>query len=126
MNTTNQVLDRLQKELSLPSGYAISKVLGITRTAVYDYRANKRNLSDEVAIKAAKLLKIDPKELLINLHKERAQTDLERDAWDSQQRLIKLQNLLNNQKLKDALNRAANDDPTLKNFVDDVQECILC
>lgn len=126
MNTTNMVLDRLQKELDLPSGYAIAKVLGVTKTAIYDYRGNKRNLSDEVAKKAAKLLKMDEFELLCNLRKDRASSDFEKEVWERMIKLNDVANVLKKHEVKHLFADAANDSPTLKKAVDNLEECILC
>lgn len=126
MNITNEVLDRIKSELDLPSDYAISKVLGVTKTTVYDYRANRRSFADNVAIKAAEILNIEPFEILTKLYRERAISDFQRSTIDQAEQFKNLQKLLNNKKLKSVFNNASKRSPDLKKLIDEVQEYILC
>lgn len=78
---TADYLDAIKARHGLPSDYAASKLLGVTRSAVSRYRNGQDSFSDDVAIRAADLLDIDPGELLIQSHLERATDERQRAAW---------------------------------------------
>jgi len=129
MNTTNQVLDRIQSEFGLPSDYAISKVLGITRAAVSRYRNKGQQFDDSIAYRAAKLLELDPADLLASLHTERAANDDESSAWDSIRKKCELAKQVKKQTVIDALEAASKGETSTaqrKILAELTQQCILC
>lgn len=129
MNTTNQLLDRIKAQHNLPSDYAISKILGITRSAVSAYRKNKRQLDDSLAVKAAKLAEIDVTELVANLHRERAISDLEIKMWNDVESKNNFVKQVKQQDVIEALKAASNGrtTPTQRRLISKITElCILC
>lgn len=58
MITTLELLDRLKEEADLPSDYAVAKFLNITHQAVSRWR-NGKVMSEEVALKVARVLDMD-------------------------------------------------------------------
>lgn len=58
MITTIELLDTLKSELDLPSDYAVAKLLNVSPQAVSKWR-NGKAMSEDHAIIAARLLKLD-------------------------------------------------------------------
>jgi transcriptional regulator with XRE-family HTH domain len=83
---TIEYLDAIQAKYSLPSDYAISKMLGITRAAVSHYRSGENYLNDAVAKKAASLLGVHPGIVLLDMYAERTNCDETRSIWEEVQR----------------------------------------
>jgi len=129
MNTTNTVLDRIKSQYRLPSDYAIAKLLGLTKGAIYNYRKNRSNFDDGAAYRAANLVKINPVELVASLHKERASCDDEYQVWSKIAKEVKFIKLVKKQEAIDALNAAGNGDlsPSQRKIILKIAEqCILC
>jgi hypothetical protein len=78
---TITVLDELSEALKGASDYAIAKALGVTRATVSSWRVGRGTMSDDVAIRAAKILKREAGELLVIVAEERATTDTAKKAW---------------------------------------------
>lgn len=78
---TVEYLDAIQAKYALPSDYAISKKLNITRTAVSHYRGGKGYFSDEIAQRAAELLGIHPGIVMLDMYTERANDSKTRSVW---------------------------------------------
>ena len=84
---TNELLDRLKKEKEIPSEYALAKFLGVSQTAVQKYRAGGAEMRDQVALKVAEALDMDPGEVLAGLYAKRTKDPEVRKVWE---RLSKL------------------------------------
>lgn len=78
---SHEYIDAVKARLNLPSDYAAAKALGITRSAVSNYRNGVSSLADPVAIKVAEVLDLDPAEILIDCQMERAPDPATRAAW---------------------------------------------
>jgi transcriptional regulator with XRE-family HTH domain len=78
---TTDYLDSIQVKYSLASDYAISKILGISRQAISNYRSGRGSLDDTVALRAADLLEIEPGIVLLDMYIERTRVDKTRDVW---------------------------------------------
>lgn len=83
MNTTIEFLDAVKAKHGITSDYALSPVLGITRSAISKFRNGKDFLGGETAVKVAILLDIDPGIVLAAVAAERAKTEAEKAAWKS-------------------------------------------
>jgi len=83
MKTTVEFLDALKAKTGAPSDYALAPILGVTRSAVSRYRNEKDYFSDEMALKVASILEIEPFIVLAAVHAERAKTEPEKAAWKS-------------------------------------------
>jgi predicted transcriptional regulator len=128
MNATNTVLNRIKQELDLPSDYALAKVLGVGQSCITNYRKNRSNFDDSKAFRAAKLIKLNPRELLARLHKERAKSDDEFYQWDKVERETKLVKSLKKQDVIDAMKAASSGKatPAQMRILGDISEqCIL-
>ena len=80
--TTNEFLDAVKNHHKLPSGYALAKFLGRTKSSISQYRTKPQYLDDELAIKVADLLKLDPGYVLSSIHAERAKRPEVKKAWE--------------------------------------------
>ena len=80
MNTI-ELLTALKAANDGASDYAIAKKLGIQPQTVYHWKAGRYMMSDEVGIKAAELLGLDPAKVLIDLHIEREKGNATSHVW---------------------------------------------
>lgn len=83
MRSTLEFLDAVKARHSLTSDYSLAPILGVTKQEVSKLRNSKAFLGDQTAIQVAKLLEIDPAEVLSAVHAERAKTPAEKAAWAS-------------------------------------------
>ncbi|TCG01138.1 hypothetical protein BZM27_54500 [Paraburkholderia steynii] len=72
MPTSIEYVDAVKDKLGLRSDYAASKRLGITRGTVSRYRRGECVFDDEVCFAVAMILDINPFEVVIAAHLERA------------------------------------------------------
>ncbi|EOA05789.1 phage protein [Herbaspirillum frisingense GSF30] len=80
MNTL-EYLDEAKNRLGLPSDYALSKALGLTTSAISNYRAGRSRIDDDVALKLANLTGRNPFELIAAANIERAKTPEMKALW---------------------------------------------
>ena len=80
MNTID-LLTRLKAANGGASDYRIAKLLGIQPQTVYHWKAGRSTMSDEVGVKAAEMLGLDPGKVLIDLHIERVKGDATSHVW---------------------------------------------
>jgi transcriptional regulator with XRE-family HTH domain len=83
MKTTVEYLDALRERLDLPSDYAASKVLGVTRAAASKWRQGRTTFDDLTACKVADILGIEPLEVIAACNFERASDERSREVWSS-------------------------------------------
>jgi hypothetical protein len=79
----SEYLDALRQSLKLPSDYALQKPLGLSKSAISNYRRDKDFFSDEVAIRVAEALEMDAGLVVLDMHRERAKTPTEQRLWAS-------------------------------------------
>ena len=77
---TQEYLDKAKVSLGLQSDYALAKALKVTQPAISNYRAG-RTFDDDVALKVAEILKIQPLEVIAVANLERAKTEETRAMW---------------------------------------------
>lgn len=82
MKTTVNFLDEIKNKHGITSDYALSTTLGMTRSMISRYRMKKDYLSDELAIKAADLLDLEPAYVVACVHAERAKPTEEKKLWE--------------------------------------------
>lgn len=80
MKTSIDWIDEAEKRLGL-SDYAMAKRLGVSTAQMSRYRTGQRFLGDDVAVRLAELLGVDPLPILAAAAAERATTDTARAAW---------------------------------------------
>jgi hypothetical protein len=81
MKTTLQYLDELKRAAGVESDYAVAKVLRITASAISRWRTLNITFDTQVATKVARILSIDPLEVIAAAQYERAKTDEKKAFW---------------------------------------------
>ena len=81
MKTTVEFLDAVKARQGIRSDYGLAKFLGFDQSRVAHYRAGRRFLSEESAMKIAECLELAPGYVLACIQAERADTDQVRKAW---------------------------------------------
>ena len=82
MKTTIEILEALKTKNDGASDYRIAKILDISVATVSVWRTGKGSFNDSTAIKIAKILEVEPGQILAAAHAERAKNDSERMVWD--------------------------------------------
>ncbi|AWL11912.1 hypothetical protein HMF8227_01437 [Saliniradius amylolyticus] len=72
MFTTCELLDRVKATYDLRSDYAVAKKIGVRTSSMTRYRKHGGTLDDSVAVEVAELLELDPFQVLVSVHLERA------------------------------------------------------
>lgn len=80
MNTI-EYLDKAKSEKGIPSDYALAKALGIRSSAISNYRSGKSQMDDNVARKIAEIIGVHAGIVMLDMHRERAQTAEEAGIW---------------------------------------------
>lgn len=80
MNTI-QYLDKAKEVRGLQSDYALAKYLGIRQSTISGYRAGKSQMDDVIAQKLANAIGIHAGIVMLDMHRERAQTPEEAGIW---------------------------------------------
>lgn len=80
-HTTIQFLDALKARHDLPSDYAARKILDVSKATISNYRVGKTFFDDDVALKVAALLELDPGYVLACIHEERTKRPQVKEAW---------------------------------------------
>ncbi|MEC4722952.1 hypothetical protein RY831_27715 [Noviherbaspirillum sp. CPCC 100848] len=78
---TQEYLDKVKAELGITSDYALQKPLKLTRSSISKLR-HGGTMSDETAAEVAKVLKMHPGLVMLDMHRERAKTPAERSIWE--------------------------------------------
>lgn len=81
MVTTNQYLDHVKKRHSLKSDYALSKFLRTSTAAITQYRKKLFVMDDDMALKVAEALELNPLEVIAVANSERAKDEEKRERW---------------------------------------------
>lgn len=82
MTYTQKYLADCKRKLGIESDYALAKSLGLSRAMVSEYQNTGRTMSDATAIRVAELLDIEPREVFAAMQVDRAQSDVQRKAWE--------------------------------------------
>jgi transcriptional regulator with XRE-family HTH domain len=80
MNTI-EYLDAVRERLNLGSDYKLAKVLGVHQTTISNYRHGRSALADDVAVRVAELLQLDPARVLADMAAERSSSEAVRAIW---------------------------------------------
>jgi len=82
MKTSLSYLDEAKKNAGISSDYALSKKLGVTPSAITNYRAGRSRIAPELVPKLAKLAGIDEAEIALIAQIERSKTAEEKGVWE--------------------------------------------
>lgn len=83
---TQDYLAQIRAKFGISTDYAIAKKLGVSKQAAGRYSKGLGGFDDEVALRVASLTGIHPGLVLLDMHKERAQTDEAREIWEQVQK----------------------------------------
>lgn len=78
---TTAFIDKLRRDLKLPSDYAVAKRLHVRTTTISNYRAGRSTMGEDVAYRVAVLLDMDPGYVMACAREEAARTPELRKAW---------------------------------------------
>jgi transcriptional regulator with XRE-family HTH domain len=81
MKTTLQYLDEIKRAAGVESDYAVAKLLRITNSAVSRWRLHNITFDTKVACKVARILNVDPLEVIAAAQYERSKDDDSRAFW---------------------------------------------
>jgi transcriptional regulator with XRE-family HTH domain len=81
MRTTSEILDAVRAKTGAPSDYALRLYLGVTRQQISKYRNGHDVLSDDVAIRIAEILEVEPLLVLATVHAERSRSETAKKTW---------------------------------------------
>ena len=80
-NTTTDLLDEIREIKGLPSDYAVAKLLDVRTQTITSYRTGRTQMSDEMALRATRVLGRPPAPVFAQLAADRA-ADLEvKKVW---------------------------------------------
>ncbi|NIC03985.1 helix-turn-helix domain-containing protein [Billgrantia bachuensis] len=82
MNTI-ELLTKLRAHYGGASDYRVAKELGIQPQTVYHWKSGRSGMSDDVGIRAAEILGLDPDLVLLDLHIEREEGNVTSPIWRS-------------------------------------------
>jgi hypothetical protein len=71
-NTTTDLLDEIKEEKGLGSDYAVAKLLEVRTQTITSYRTGRTQMSDEMALRVARVLGRSPAPVFAQLASERA------------------------------------------------------
>ena len=83
MKTTIEYLDIAKKMLEIESDYELARQLDLGRSSISGYRKGKNTFDDYTALKIARVLKIDPMEVIAAANAERAKSEEEKKDWEN-------------------------------------------
>jgi hypothetical protein len=78
---TIEYLDAVRERLNLGSDYKLAKVLCVHQTTISNYRHGRSALADDVAVRVAELLQLDPARVLADMAAERSSSEAVRAIW---------------------------------------------
>jgi plasmid maintenance system antidote protein VapI len=81
MKTTTEYLDTAKTAINAPSDYALAKWLGVTKQAIYGYRAGRTIIDDYTALKIAEAIGVNPLEVIAAANLEREKNEKKREVW---------------------------------------------
>lgn len=83
---TVEYLDTVRTVFQLTSDYQLAKKLSISSSRLGNYRSGRNVIDDEMAVKIALLLDLNPLQVLADAHSERAERkgdELMHEFWNS-------------------------------------------
>jgi len=83
MKSTKQFLNAVKAKTGAASDYALAKELDTSKQNISNYLGKDRPMSDDIALKVASILEIDPYIVLAAVHAEHAKTEAEKSAWNT-------------------------------------------
>jgi transcriptional regulator with XRE-family HTH domain len=79
--TSQEYLAAVRAKLNITSDYALAKALGVTKQAAGRWSRGLNGFDDDVARRVAEILDIHPGLVMLDIHRERAQTAETKALW---------------------------------------------
>lgn len=79
--TTRELLAAVKAAQSIPSNYALARILGVPENTVANWHTGRNLPNDEWAAKLAVMANMDAGHVVACVHAERAQSDDARELW---------------------------------------------
>ena len=79
---TNEYLDAIKGKMRLKSDAKLADALEITGASLSRLRAGHTHMSDETALRAAKILEVPAIQIIAECHAERAKSKEAEDLWE--------------------------------------------
>lgn len=83
MKKTLKYLEALKEKYDLKSDNALATLLNTSRQAINNYRHAGNAFDNETALKVAKLLEVEPLEVIAAASFDRAKTEEEKKIWEN-------------------------------------------
>ncbi|HJW55853.1 MAG TPA: hypothetical protein VJ577_11315 [Burkholderiaceae bacterium] len=80
---TQEYLDAVRTKLGITTDYALAKALGVSKQAAGQWSKGVCGFNDDVARRVAEILGIHPGIVVLDMHRERAQTPETRALWQT-------------------------------------------
>ena len=77
----NQFLNAVKSRHNIKSDYKLAQVLGLTHSAISNYRSGRSSFDSTTSAKIAELLSLPPLEVIAAIEMERAKSDELRKFW---------------------------------------------
>jgi DNA-binding transcriptional regulator YdaS (Cro superfamily) len=87
-NTTTELMDEIKEIKGLESDYALAKLLDVRPQTINSYRTGRTQMSDEMALKATRVLGRRLAPVLVSLAAERAADPEIKKVWQEVAKLI--------------------------------------
>ncbi len=78
---SSEYLDTIRERLSLPSDYAVAKLLHVSQSRISNYRNDRTDFGPDIIPRIAELLDMDAAVIVADIAAARAKTTFERDAF---------------------------------------------
>lgn len=83
MHTTNDLLDAVKQKYGISSDYKLRTFLGVSQNTLPNYRHGRSRPDDDMALKLADLLELDPLYVIACVNAERAQEGRLQRMWEA-------------------------------------------
>lgn len=82
MKNVDNYLDSLKKKYEIKSDYALAKFMGISKQRITTYRQGRSSFNTEISIVVAKLLGLEPLEIIAAMLSAREKGSLSKSFWE--------------------------------------------
>lgn len=82
MKTTADYLDALRVRLAVPSDYALAEKLDMSKQHIHKFRKMHGSFSEEMSLRVADILEIDPAEIILAMHYQREKNAAAKQVWE--------------------------------------------
>lgn len=91
MKTVDNYLDTLKTRYEIKSDYALARFMGISKQRITTYRQGRSSFSTEFSIIVAKLLGLEPLEVIAAMNAVREKSSLSKSFWkDTHYKMAKI------------------------------------